>query len=89
MYPIAEFPREEVWTCATCQRRDKVEAERSKILQMTVDGKRNQGRPNLIWRELMKWDMARNQMTTDMTYYIKQWHAVIQAGTLRSVEAER
>ena len=34
------------------------------ILQMTVDGKLNRGRPKLRWRDLVKDDMARNQMTT-------------------------
>ena len=48
--------REEVdmaWACV--QRRDKDDAKR-KILQMTVDGKRNRGRPTLRWRDLMKED---------------------------------
>ena len=33
---------------------------------MTVDGKQNRGRPKLRWRELVKEDMARKQMTTEM-----------------------
>ena len=37
----------------------------------------------------MKEDMARNQMTTEMAEDRKHWHVMIQAGTLRSVEAER
>ena len=40
------------------QRRDKDDATR-KILQMTVDGKRNPGRPRLRWQDLVKEDMAR------------------------------
>ena len=47
------------------QRRDKDEATRT-ILQMTVDGKRNRSRPTLRWRDLVKEDMARNLMTTEM-----------------------
>ena len=36
----------------------------------------------------MKDDMARNQMTTEMAEDRKHWHVMIQAGTLRSVEAD-
>ena len=70
------------------QRRDKNEATR-KILRMAVDGKRNRGRPKLRWRDLVKEDMARNQMTTEMAEDRKRWHVMIRAGTLRSVEADR
>ena len=70
------------------QRRDKDEATR-KILQMTVDGKRNRGRPKLRWWDLVKENMARNQMTAEIAEDRKHWHAMIQAGTLSSVEAER
>ena len=58
------------------------------ILQMTVDGKRNRGRPKLRWRDLVKEDMTRNQMTTEMAEDRKHWHVMIRAGTLRSVEAD-
>ena len=47
------------------QRRDKDEATRN-ILQMSVNGKRNRGRPKLRWRDLVKEDMARIHMTTEM-----------------------
>ena len=47
------------------QRQDKDEVTR-KIIQMTVDGKRNRCRPKLRWRDLVKEDMAGNQMTTAM-----------------------
>ena len=47
------------------QRRDKDEATR-KILQMTVDGKRNRGRPKPRCRDPVKEDIARKQMTTEM-----------------------
>ena len=70
------------------QRRDKDDATR-KILQMTVDGKRNRGRLKLRWRDLVRDDMARNQMTTEMAEDRGQWHVMIRAGTLRSVEADR
>ena len=70
------------------QRRDKDDATR-KILQMTVDGKRNRGRPKLRWRDLLKDDMARNQMMTEMAEEQGHWHVMIRAGTLRSVEADR
>ena len=61
------------------QRRDKDDATR-KILQMTVDGKRNRGRPKLRWRDLVKDDMARNQMTTETAEDRGHWHVMIRAG---------
>ena len=77
------------WDGLDMKRRDKDEATR-KILQMTVDGKRNRGRPKLRWRDLVMENMPRNQMTTEMAEDRKHWHAMIQAGTLlQSVEAER
>ena len=49
MYPMAEFLREKrLRWFGHVQRRDKDDATR-KILQMTVDGKRNRGRPKLRW----------------------------------------
>ena len=60
------------------QRRDKDEATR-KILQMGGDGKRNQGRPKLRWRDLVRKNSARNQMTTEMAEDRKHWHVMIQA----------
>ena len=53
---------------------------------MTVDGKRNRGRPKPRWRDLVKEDMTRNQTTTEMAEDRKHWHVMIQAGTLRRVE---
>ena len=47
------------------QRRDKYDATIN-ILQMTVDGTRNRGRPKLRWRDVMKEDMTRNQMITQL-----------------------
>ena len=70
------------------QRRDKDEASR-KILQMTVDGMLNRGRPKLKWQDLVKEVMERNQMTIEMKEDRKHWHVLIRAGTLRIVEAER
>ena len=63
------------------QRRAKDEATR-KIFQM-----RNRGRPRL--RDLVKEDMARNQMTTEMAEDRNHCHVMIQTGTLLRVEAER
>ena len=53
---MAEFLREK-WLrwFGHVQRRDKDDATR-KILQMTVDGKRNRGRPKLSWRDLVRDD---------------------------------
>ena len=80
--------REEVDIVRHVQMRDKDYARR-KILQMEVDGKRNRGRPNLRWRYLVKDDMARNQMTTEMAEDRRHWHVMIRTGTLCSVEADR
>ena len=89
MYPMAECLREKTlrWFGYE-QRRDEDDATRM-ILQMKVDGKRNRGRPKLRWRDLMKEDMARNQMTAEMAEDRKYWYVMIQAGTLRSVEDDR
>ena len=89
MYPMAEFLREKrLRWFGHVQRRDKDDATR-KILQMTVDGKRKRGRPKLRWRDLVRDDMATNQMTTEMAEDRGHWHVMIRAGTLRSVEADR
>ena len=89
MCPMAEFLRERrLGWFGHVKRRDKDEATRT-ILLRTVDGKRNRGRPQLRWRDLVKEDMARNQMMAEMAEDRKHWHVTIQAGTLRSVEAER
>ena len=84
MYPMTEFLREKrLRWFGHVQRLDKDEATR-KMLQMTVDGKRNRGRPKLRWRDLVKEDMGRNQMATEMTEDRKHWDVmiIIQAGTL-------
>ena len=89
MYPMAEFLREKrLRWFGYVERRDKDDATR-KILQMTVDGKRIRGRPKLRWRDLVKEDMTRHQMTTEMAEDRKHWHVMIRAGTLQCVEAER
>ena len=69
--------------------RDTYEAMKE-ITQMTVDGKQNLGGLKLRWRGLVKEDMARNQMTTvtKMVEDRTHCHVMIQAGTLRSLEAE-
>ena len=86
---MAEFLRENrLRWFGHVQRRDTDVAARN-ILQMTVDGKRNRGRPKLSWRDLVKDDMARNQMTTEMAEDRRHWHVMIRTGTLRSVEADR
>ena len=61
MYPMAEFLREKrLRRLGHVQRRDEDEATRT-ILQMTVDGQRNRGRPKLRWRDLVKEDIARSR----------------------------
>ena len=40
---------------------------------------RNGDRPKLRWRYLVKEDMARNQMTTEMAEDRKHWRVMIQA----------
>ena len=55
MYPMAEFLREKrLRWFEHVQRRDKDETTKN-ILQTTVDGKRNRGRPKLRWRDLDQW----------------------------------
>ena len=89
MYPMADILRENrLRWFGHGQRRDKDDATR-KILQMTVDGMRNRGRSKLRWRDLLRDDMARNQMTTEMAEDRGHWHVMIRAGTLRSVGADR
>ena len=88
MYRMAEFPREKrLRWFGHVQRRDKDDATR-KILQMTVDGKKNRCRLKLRWRDLVKEGMAGNQMTTEMAEDRKHWHVMIRGGTLRNVEAD-
>ena len=90
MYPMAEFLREKRlrWFGHVQLRRDKDDATR-KILQMEVDGKTNRGRPKLRWGDLVKEDMARNQMTTEMAEDRNHLHVMTQAGTLRSLGGSR
>ena len=88
MYLVAEFLREKRLRWFGHVRRRVKDDATKKILQMTVDRERNRGRPTLRWRAPVKDDMARNQMTT-MAEERKNWHVMIQAGKLRSVEAER
>ena len=71
---MAEFPREKrLRWFGHVQRRDEDDATR-KILQIKVDGTRNRGRTKVRWRDLVKEDMARNQMTTEMAEDGKHWH---------------
>ena len=66
MYSMAEFLIEKrLRWFGHVQRRIKMRP-RETILQMTVDRKRKQGRPKLRWGDLVKEDMARNQITTQM-----------------------
>ena len=89
MYPMAKLLREKrLRWFGHVQRRDTYDATR-KILQMTVDVKRNRARPKLRWRDLVKDDMAKSQMTTEMAEDRRHWHVMIRASTLRSVEADR
>ena len=70
--------------------RDTDEATRN-ILQMTVYGKRNRGRPKLRWRYLVvKEAMARNQMMTDMAEDRIHWpcHGPSRH-TTKCIEADR
>ena len=67
MYPMAEFLREKrLRWFGHVQRRDEDEATRNVLHNMTVDGTWTRGRPKLRWGDLVKDDMARNQMTTEM-----------------------
>ena len=75
------------------KRQEKDEATR-KILQMTVDGKRNCGRPKLRWEDLGERGYGQkpnHEMAIKMAEDGKHWHVIIRAGTLLvlSLEAER
>ena len=67
-YPMAEFLREKrlIWF-GHVQRRDKDDATRKilQISQMTVDGKRNRGRPKLRWGDLVRDDNNYGQKPDD------------------------
>ena len=77
MYPESQFLGEKrLRWFGYVQLRDKDDATR-KILKMTVDGKRNRGRPKLRWRDLVKEDMVRNRMTTEIyDRRQKNWHVM-------------
>ena len=84
MYPMTEFLREKRWF-GHVQRRDKDEATR-KILQMQWMEREIEALQMLRWRDLVKEDMARNQMTTEMAEDRKHWHVVIRASKLQSID---
>ena len=48
------------------------------ILQMTIHENRNRDGPKMRWRDLVKEDMARNQMTTEMAEDRKHWHVMVK-----------
>ena len=81
MYPMAEFLREKrLRWFEHVQRRANDDATRKDIAdEMTVDEKRNRSRPKLRWQDLVKDDMARNQMTTEMAEDRRHWHVMIRA----------
>ena len=85
---MTEFLREKTlrWF-GHVQTRDKDDAKRQ-LLQVTVNGKRTRGSPKRRWRDVVKDDMARNEMTTEMADDRTHWHVMIRAGTLRRVEAD-
>ena len=91
MYPMAEFLRDKrLRWFGPVQRRAKDDATRKDIAdEMTVDGKRNRGRPKLRWQDLVKDDIPRNQMTPEMAEDRRHWHVMIPAGTLQNVEVDR
>ena len=90
MYPMAEFLREKrLRWFGHVQRRDKDDATR-KILQMTVDGKRNRGRLKLrcLSRPCGR-GYGKKPDDTVMAEDRKHWRVLIRAGRLLSIEAER
>ena len=86
--PDGRIPQREedvhmVCTCAKgrCQLGDK------NISPISADGKRNRGRPKLRWRDLVKEDLARYQMTTEMAEDRKHWHITkCRGGKVRKVK---
>ena len=88
MCSMAEFLRQK-WLrwFGHVQRRDKDDTTSD-----ITDDSRRRAKSRRIKAEMARpgeRGMTRNQMTTEMAEVRKHWHAMIQAGTLRSVEADR
>ena len=54
-----------------------------------TDGSRWKEKSRQTKAEMVKEDIARNQMTTERVEDRKHWHVMIPAGTLLSVKVER
>ena len=48
-----------------------------RILRMATHENRNRDGPKMRWRDLVKDDMARNQMTTEMAEDRQHWHVMV------------
>ena len=59
---------------------------RERYCRWSIDGNRNRGRPKLRWRDLVKDNMARNQITTEMAEDRRHWHVMIRAKNQMTTE---
>ena len=61
----------------------------AKSLRIEVSGRRSRGRPKNIWRDNVKGDMKKYQLTEDMAQYRKYWMTKILAGPAQGDGQER
>ena len=61
----------------------------AKSLILEVSGRRNRGRPKMRWRDNIKGDMTKYQLTEDMAQDRKYWMAQILAGPVQGDGQER
>ena len=61
----------------------------AKSLRQEVSGRRNRGRPRKRWRDNIKGDMKKYQLTEDMAQYRKYWMTKILAGPAQGDGQER
>ena len=61
----------------------------AKSLRLEVSGRRSRGRPKKRWRDNIKEDMKKYQLTEDMAQYREYWMTKIMAGPAQGDGQER